>query len=182
MNLWPALLLALLALVLLWLARRRQKAVGLPDGQVVYTDTGAWGAVEKPFYNPEVGLAGKPDYLVESGTALIPVEVKSSRVPETPYDSHIYQLAAYCLLVERATGKRPPHGYLHYTGHGGGKTPNPAGRTFVIEYTPALEEALLRLLDEMRAHPSRQEAPRSHDSPARCRHCGYKSICDQRLM
>ena len=62
----------------------------------------------------ELGLVGKPDYLVESAGQLIPVEVKSTRNSNAPYDAHIFQLAAYCLLVQRQLGKRPPYGILHY--------------------------------------------------------------------
>ena len=119
-----ALLLTLLALFLLWQAARQRKAAGLPGGRVIYADTRAWGPVEKPLFDPELGLTGKPDYLVQRGNAIIPVEVKSARVGTDPHDSHIYQLGAYCLLVQRSSGKRPPYGILHY--------PN---RTFAIDYT-----------------------------------------------
>jgi CRISPR-associated exonuclease Cas4 len=144
-----AALLAVLALFLLWVAARYRRLSGLPAGRVVYADPRTWGPVEKPFFDPQTHLAGKPDYLVrqEHGASaepyLIPVEVKTGRPPSSPPDSHIFQLAAYCLLVERSTGFRPPYGILHYT-HG------PASRTFAIDYTPALEDELLDLLDEIR--------------------------------
>ena len=165
-----ALFLVLLALFLLWQAGRQRKATGLPGGRVIYADTRAWGAVERPLYDAELGLTGKPDYLVQHGGAIIPVEVKSTRVADAPHDSHIFQLGAYCLLVERTTGKRPPYGILHY--------PN---RTFAIDYTPALESTLLDLLAEMRQCERRGNADRSHDQPARCARCGFRSTCDQRL-
>ena len=168
--LFLAVALILIALALLWQASRRQREIGLPSGRVIYTDTSRWGAVEAAFYDPELGLAGRPDYLVEGGHETVPVEVKSSRVSTSPYDSHIFQLAAYCLLVERSSGVRPSHGILHYPNH-----------TFAIDYTPELENALLDLMDEMRARARRKEVPRSHDSAARCNACGYRDICDQRL-
>ena len=169
----PALvaLLFIIALALLWQANRRQKAIGLPAGRVIYADTRRWGKLEKPLFDSLLGLTGRPDYLVEDKGQVIPVEVKSSRVSAAPYDAHIFQLAAYCLLVQRQFGKRPEYGILHY--------PN---RTFAIDYTPALETALLELLDEMRAKSRRREIHRSHDSAARCSRCGFRSICDQRLM
>ena len=108
---------------------------GLPGGRVIYTDTRAWGKLEKPLVAEDIGLVGKPDYLVQSGEAIIPVEVKSGRPPATPYDSHIFQLAAYCMLVHKNFGKRPPYGILHY-----------AGRDFAIDYTRELESSLLDLL------------------------------------
>jgi CRISPR-associated exonuclease Cas4 len=166
-----AALLFLFALWLFWIVHRRQRASGLPGGRVIYTDTRAWGKLEEPLYDPTLGLAGKPDYLVEQRGATIPVEVKSGKVGQEPHDSHIFQLAAYCLLVERTMGKRPPYGILHY--------PN---RTYAIDYTPQLEQALLDLINEIRSYGDRKEAERSHDSPGRCMHCGYRSICDQVLL
>ncbi len=166
-----ALLIFILALVLLWQASRRQRATGLPSGRVIYSDTHGWGPVEQPLYDAELGLVGKPDYLVETGGQVIPVEVKSSPVTTAPYDAHIFQLAAYCLLVERHFGKRPAYGILHY--------PN---RTFAIDYTAQLEEQLLKLVEEMHAQERRKDVARSHTSAARCSRCGFRAICDQRLL
>lgn len=165
-----AAILLLLGLIFLVSANRRQAAAGLPRGRLIAADTGAWQPLEKTLYDPHLRLAGKPDYLVESGSDVIPIEVKSTRAPGAPYDSHLYQLAAYCLLVESAYGRRPPYGILHYP-----------ERTFAIDYTPELENALLSLLDEMRALERRRSVPRSHDLPQRCRSCGYRSTCDQCL-
>jgi CRISPR-associated exonuclease Cas4 len=163
--------LFLFALALLWLSHRRQKALGLPAGRIIYTDTRAWEPLEEPLYDPDLGLTGRPDYLVEDKGRVIPVEVKSTSISAAPYDSHIYQLAAYCRLVQRRFGKRPDYGILHY-----------ANRTFAIDYTPELEKAFLELLEEIRTVDRRREVDRSHDSAARCSRCGFRAICDQRLM
>jgi CRISPR-associated exonuclease Cas4 len=165
-----ALALILLSLFLLWLSIRQREQAGLPGGRIIYTDTQAWGKVEKPFYDPQIGLTGKPDYLVEQNGKIIPVEVKSGRAPNAPYDSHIYQVAAYCLLVQHATGKRPPYGIIHYT-----------DRDFAIDYTPQLENELLDFLAEMRRDEVRNGVNRSHEIPARCARCGFRDICDQSL-
>jgi CRISPR-associated exonuclease Cas4 len=167
-----ALLLVLAAGVMLWLSRRQQRASGLPQGQVSYSDTGIGDRLERPLYDPESGLTGKPDYLVtlEDGETLVPVEVKSSRAPSVPHDSHVYQLAAYCWLVDRTQGVRPPYGILRYR-----------DRSFKIDYTSALEQELDELLEEMRRQEKRGEADRSHNEAARCARCGFRNICDQRL-
>jgi CRISPR-associated exonuclease Cas4 len=169
--LYVALILILIALVLLWQSRRKRAQAGLPGGRVVYSDTGAWGRLEKPLNAPELGLTGKPDYLVQREGKLIPVEVKTGRAPAAPYDSHIFQLAAYCLLVERTFGKRPPYGIIHYS-----------GRDFAVDYTPQLESALLDSLAEIRRDETRSNVPRSHEEPARCRKCGFRKVCDQSLV
>ena len=166
-----AIVIFILAIILLWQASRRQRAIGLPTSRVIASDTRSWGPVEQPLYDAELGLVGKPDYLVETGGQVIPVEVKSSPVTTAPYDAHIFQLAAYCLLVQRHYGKRPAYGILHY--------PN---RTFAIDYTVQLEQQLLRLVEEMHTQERRKDLPRSHDSAARCSRCGFRAICDQRLL
>ncbi len=169
--LYLAAALLLVAIFLFWQAHRGRQALGLPAGRVIYADTRGWGPVEQPLYDAELGLVGKPDYLVESAGQLIPVEVKSTRNTSAPYDAHIFQLAAYCLLVQRQLGKRPPYGILHY-----------ANRTYAIDYTPQLEQAVQDLLIEIHAQEKLKELPRSHDSAARCSHCSYRSVCDQRLL
>jgi CRISPR-associated exonuclease Cas4 len=107
---------------------------------------------------------------VEQNGKLIPVEVKSGHAPEAPYDSHIFQLTVYCLLVQKNYGKRPPHGIIHY-----------ADRDFAVDYTPKLESALLDLLASIRRDEHRSIVERSHDDPQRCRHCGFRHTCDQKL-
>ncbi len=165
-----AIFLGVLAILLFWQASRQRRATGLPGGRVIYADPKTWGAVEQPLYDARLGLAGKPDYLVQQGERIIPVEVKTGRTPTSPHDAHIFQLAAYCYLVERTLGTRPPYGILHYS-----------QRTFAIDYTPALEAAFTSLIAEMRLAERRGEADRSHDSAGRCARCGYRSHCDQRL-
>ncbi len=170
-----ALLALLLAIYTFWEASRRRKATGIPQGHLIYSDTSRWQVQEEPLYDAKLGLTGRPDYIIEDGGYIIPVEIKSSRPPESPYASHILQLTAYCLLIERNFDKRPPYGVLHY------RDRNQETRTFAIDYTAQLENELTSTIAEMRIQRDRQEIHRSHSSKARCASCGYRSVCDQRL-
>lgn len=163
-----ALLLA--ALLFFAIARILARRSGIPAGRIIYSDHGQWQKTAKPLYDADLGLTGKPDYLIQRDGRLIPAEVKSSYAPRTPYDSHIMQLAAYCVLVEREFGERPPYGLLRYR-----------NRTFEIPYTDQLESELLSLLDTIRRCKDHQDVPRSHYSKSRCARCGYRNVCDQRL-
>lgn len=168
-----SLLLCALALWVAWRARRGQQQSGLPRGRLVYADTGRWSAVAKPYFSARYGLTGKPDYLVETGAGLAPVEVKRTAAPASgqAYPSHLMQLAAYCLLVEEAHGQAPPHGLIRY-----------ADATVQVDYTPALRQALLDVLVEMRRARAGQDVRRSHDDPARCWHCGLRHACGAQAL
>lgn len=169
--LYVPLLLFIIALFFFWHSNRQRKEAGLPSGRVIYSDTRGWGKVEKPLFYPAMELTGKPDYLVQQNGKIIPVEVKSGRAPEAPYDSHVYQLASYCLLVEKTYGTRPPYGIIHYE-----------DRDFAVDYTRELENALIDLLVEMKRDEINKDVPRSHEQAGRCAKCGFRNHCDQSLV
>ena len=169
-SLYLGLLLLLISSILFIIAGRQRHSAGLPVGRVVYTDTRSWGAVEKPHYDAALAITGKPDYLVAQGEIFIPVEVKTGHTPGNPYDSHVFQVAVYCLLVEKNFGKRPPYGIIHY--------PN---RDFIVDYTSELESSLLNLIADIRLDERHSRVNRSHSDSHRCRACGYRQVCDQKL-
>jgi len=165
-----ACLLLLCAVVLLVGALRLRQATGIPWARVRTTDTSGWRQIEQPLISRRYGLVGKPDYLIETRTGLIPVEVKPSRTAVEPYDSDLMQLAAYCLLIEDTTGRSPSYGLLRYAQH-----------TFHMPYTPALRAELVELIEELRDSQDMPDIGRSHSSAARCRGCGFYAACDDRL-
>jgi CRISPR-associated exonuclease Cas4 len=171
---WSVFILAGLILVtlLVWRwSRRLQRQTGLPDGDVIYTDTGAWIPNDQPLFADDLRLVGKPDYLVKQANgAMIPVEIKSRRAPAEPYDGHVLQLAAYCLLVEVNYGVRPAYGILQYR-----------DQAFAIDYTETLEDDLLDTLAEMRADLYADDVDRDHNDWRRCAKCSLNQDCYQRL-
>ncbi len=164
------LLLFLLAILLFWRSHAGRIDSGVPTGRIIYADPQLWGKVEKPFFDAETMLTGKPDYLVKQDDLFIPVEVKSGFSPNEPYQSHVFQLLAYCLLVEKSIGMRPPYGILKYR-----------NRTFAIDYTAQQEAALLDLLANMRMDEKLSSCMRSHEEAARCGRCGFRAMCEQKL-
>jgi CRISPR-associated exonuclease Cas4 len=156
--------------MLFWFSSRQRKKLGIPEGRLLYEDIDASGELRRPLYDAELDLVGRPDYLIRQEEELIPVEVKSGRSPKKPYDSHIYQLAAYCLLVTKNFGMRPSHGLIRYP-----------ERTFKINFTSELEQELRSLLQDLRRHSKTSLPQRSHQNAARCKACGYLELCDQSL-
>jgi CRISPR-associated exonuclease Cas4 len=182
-----AAVLALLgvALAARLLSARAGRGAGLPRGQVVYSDTGhAVGKLgptvtdeqgvrqERPLVSRRHGLTGRPDYLIRTREGIVPVEAKSAAGPADgrPYDSHVFQLAAYCLLVEDEFGAPVPYGLIRYR--------DAEAR---VEFTTELREQLLALLEEIREARAAEEVHRSHDEPRRCARCGVRDSCDERL-
>ncbi|MBN1401165.1 MAG: Dna2/Cas4 domain-containing protein [Anaerolineae bacterium] len=174
MILGLALGLLLLGAYALWKSARKGRSVtGLPAGRVIYADTADWQRSESLF-SAELGLAGKPDYIVRQGRRLVPVEVKPGRRlandAAQPYDSDVMQLAAYVALVEDAFNEHPPYGLLRYR-----------DVTFQIPHKHALRRALFRVLDDMRRDLNRRNVSRSHQDAHRCRFCGHRTHCGQSL-
>lgn len=165
-----AVILLVLAAVLLWYSSRQRDALGLPGGQVLYSDTGVERRLEQPLMDEALGLIGRPDYLVQNEDGLVPVEVKSGRTPREPYPSHIYQLAAYCVLVARNFRQRPSYGIIRYP-----------RRSFRVEFSAGLEAQVLSLLAAMRQSLAHGELHRSHNVAARCAACGYRQVCSERI-
>jgi CRISPR-associated exonuclease Cas4 len=165
------LFLLFLAAALWYGGREMRRESGLPAGNVIYTDTGAWRANNNVLHAAGLRIVGKPDYLVEQADGtIIPVEVKSGLAPDTPWEGQVLQLAAYCLLVEENFGVRPPYGILQYQ-----------DQAFAIDYTGDLEADLLDVLDEMRAAREETDPDPDHHERQRCAACGVRQACDRRL-
>ena len=156
--------------VWLW-SREQQQKTGLPEGEVIYTDTNAWFHNAESLVVRSLKLVGKPDYLIqETDGSIVPVEIKSGRAPEEPHEGHVLQLAAYCLLVMETYQVRPQYGIIQYK-----------DRAFAVDFTDDLEEDLYDLLAEMRETMYTGEADRDHNDWQRCRQCGLRTACNQRL-
>ena len=124
----------------------------------------------KILFSKEYRIRGKPDIIaIDPETRkYIPVEYKSS-VRETPLESHVIQLVAYCLLLEEEYKTPPPYGVLIYEN----------GRGFRILYTPEQKERLLRIVEEIREYKVSRKIPQVYTADKnKCLKCGYSYICE----
>lgn len=163
-----ALFLVLAALLLIWSSRMRRTS-GLPSGRLMLSDTDPEQRGQ-PLYSARYGLAGTPDYLVDTRQGPVPVEVKPGRTDAEPHESHLLQVLAYCLLVEESHSKRPPYGLLRYS-----------DESFKVDYNRQTRAYLLEVLKQMREAETARQAHRDHQAPSRCRACGYRSVCEESL-
>lgn len=158
--------------VWLWLGNQQlHEEIDLPDGELLYAD-GARQHQTETLYAEEYGLSGKPDYLIQiDDDTVVPVELKSSYAPAVnPYDGHIMQVIAYCLLVEENYGIRPPYGLLKYR-----------DQTFEIAYDEQNEQLLLSILEEMHDALNDKHVGRDHDNSNRCAACAVREFCAERI-
>jgi CRISPR-associated exonuclease Cas4 len=168
---WLLLSASSAALVLaIFLRRRAQRRLAALDvaGEVVYWDD---GTVVEALVSHQHGLTGKPDYIRRDGDELIPVERKSRIISAAgAYEGEILQLAAYCLLVEVRFGKPVRRGQLLYQ-----------NRSLEILFDDQLRGKLLDTVAELRSAEGMSDVARSHNSPARCRGCGFRQACRDSL-
>lgn len=147
------------------LMTERQRALGLPQGELVYEDADGQGETLSSSAYP---LIGKPDYVVKLPDGRpVPVELKLNVHNATvPYSNHMVQVGAYCLILEDYFEQPPTHGILRY-----------ADCEFTVEYTPALRKKVIKLLTEMERCSEQQPPPLAKQRAARCRACTFQPIC-----
>lgn len=166
------LVLAFAALVAWAYFRRRDETGGLPQGHVTYQDTDG-RRIRKTLVSHRYGLAGRPDYVVQTPDGIVPIEVKSRLCgPERPFPGEEAQLFAYCLLVEDVMGVQVRSGILQF-----------ANRQWTLNFGDGERRMLLAILDEMRSVQSPAEVNRSHDQAGKCCRCGFRAphVCGQAI-
>jgi CRISPR-associated exonuclease Cas4 len=147
------------------LLTERHRALGLPEGELVYEDADGEG---EPLSSSASPLVGKPDYIVQLPDGRpVPIELKLGVHDATiPYSNHSVQVAAYCLILEDYFVEAPTHGILRY-----------ADCEFTIEYTPALRKKVIKLLTEMERCSEQQPPPLAKQRVAKCRACVFQPVC-----
>ncbi len=170
LALTTALALLVVAIWLYFGSTLTRERSGLPKGEIVYADGEAFET--EPLYAHDIGLVGKPDYLLRDAQGMIvPIEIKSGKTPEQPYQSHMMQVASYCYLVEATYGIRPKYGIIQYK-----------DTSFQVAYDQAVEALLVDVIVNMKRDLYERESERSHNNPNRCAACGVRQYCDQRLV
>ncbi len=151
------------------IAARLREVRGVKEGKIEYVDT--LDEESKMLFSEKYGLRGRPDYILKKNGDLVPVEVKTGRVPRGPLFSHILQLAAYCLLIEDKYEQPPSYGIIKY-----------GDIQHKIDYTEELKKTLGSKLSDMRRIMMKGEAHRNHKRPNKCRGCSRREICPEALV
>ncbi|WP_202320393.1 CRISPR-associated protein Cas4 [Archaeoglobus neptunius] len=152
----------------------KKSAENSSTANIVYMDlskfvvrkSGVGGLPSDVLFSRKLMLKGKPDRIVLEKGHYVPVELKSSKRPASPYPGHVMQLAAYCALIEEVTGRRVPHGYIQYAD----------GEPFKILFDERLKTELINTLDEMRL-ALRTGNVRPTRNKRKCENCSMAYRC-----
>ena len=148
--------------------KKQKRKHSIQSGEIAYSDL---NKPAKPFFSNRYKIAGKPDYIIMKGNSYIPVEVKTGRKNE-PQKGHIYQLAAYCQLLEENYGDFVPYGILVYNNTYHYKIPFDPKTRFELETTVKKMRQLLKT----------GIVVRNHDDPNRCKNCSMKIYCTNKIL
>ena len=169
--LFPALIILVLVLVIIWALYRalNPKALQGPvvavDGSVTSATVGRVATMSSGIH----GLVGRPDELRRSPDGrVVPVEVKSSRGPppgRPPYFSHVLQLYAYCQIVEDQQGVAPLYGLLIYSD----------GIPRKVVWNGQARQELAEWVARFREPYGGEALP----TVPKCRSCSYLPVCDR---
>jgi CRISPR-associated exonuclease Cas4 len=157
------LLAILLGLLLVLAGRSLRRRRGLTAGETIALDN-------VTLTSQRLGLTGRMDRLIRSGSTIIPEDWKSARVLR-PH--HRAQLGVYFLLIEEVYGVRPPHGFIV-----GGD-----GTRHHVANTAELRAWVLEIAQQIRAARGaiRQPIP-VEPWPGQCRVCSMREHCQQRRL
>lgn len=162
--------------VLSWYRRKIgfRAASSTAGTRVLAADTGA--ARSLLLRDSELGLRGRPDYLLEESSAagrlVVPLELKPHRRSRRLFESDAVQLGAYLMLSRATFGVRAASfGYVRYAEVG-----------FRVELTGTLERRIRETVAAIRADRSADAVHRSHTVPARCAGCAVRRHCDEALV
>lgn len=163
-----------LSLIALYLAYRLLHCTQITQmmGLAQSLDHSKYKPITKAWFSKRYMLTGKPDgvYVDSRSSRTIPYEFKSTQKPKRgAYDSHLMQLAAYCLLCNEVYEQDTPYGILQYA----------AAAPTRIPFDKALKKKLLRQLREIDRLKSGR-VPAIEPEPARCLRCNVKHQCEFR--
>lgn len=166
-EIYATLLLLIAAFSFLAIRLRRSKeSFAIPKGLPVYSDLKAEGRILR---SSRYGLSGKPDKVVQEGSAIIPYEYKSTDA-NRPREGHMLQMAVYFLILEENfPGSTVEYGVLKYR-----------NCAFRIENSAKLRDELFHVIDGIRSNVGMPD--RNHGSPRRCVYCSFRESCSQKLI
>lgn len=126
------------------------------------------------FLAANFGLTGRLDHLLQKEDAgeVAPVLLKEYATADVPYQAHVMQVIAHCLLYADTHETHPRYGIIKYGD----------GRTFQVDFDEDAVEMLSSVMDEIEEDLGLDDVPRNHNERRRCYACRHRARCDQSLF
>jgi CRISPR-associated exonuclease Cas4 len=140
----------------------------IQDGKIIYSDL---NMPAKPLFSKRYRISGKPDYIIKKDGHRIPVEVKTGQHYE-PKKNHVFQLAAYCQILEENYGGFVPYGILVY---------NDTSQQYKIPFDPKIRFELESAIKKMRHILKTNKTERNHNDLYKCRSCSMRNYCNKKI-
>jgi CRISPR-associated exonuclease Cas4 len=137
--------------------RRKLRAYGLQEGTRVF---------DVRLNSIRLGLRGRLDMMIRTSDACYPVDFKLTE--GRPHKNHLYQLAAYALLIEEEYGCEVKQGFVYLI---------PEKDAVVMQIGMDLKVDVADLIKTIREMVSREEIPEVNPSRRRCEDCEYQNYC-----
>ena len=167
-------LLFFIAIVFIMVSKKGKKEVNkiknkynIQQGRIAYSDL---NKPARPFFSKRYRISGKPDYIIKRNDKYIPVELKTGYHP-APLKNHVFQLAAYCHLLEENYGGFVPYGVLVYNNE----------KQFKIPFDPNIRFELENTIKKMRCSLENNRFSRNHNDLSRCLSCSMRKYCNIKL-
>ena len=117
----------------------------------------------------QLELRGIIDKLEIHGTRVIPIEMKSGKMPNKGmWPGHRIQLAAYLMLLQEKYIKTIKSGYIHYIDHN-------EKRELVLN--PFITKEVIETKDKVKTLLKSQNIPNICENKNKCNACSLKTIC-----
>lgn len=124
---------------------------------------------ETTLESKEIGLRGKIDKIEFHKDSIIPIEIKTGAPGRgSPWQDHITQLTAYCILLEKEHSRSVNKGAIIYY--------NPRV-VYEVSINPFMVDEVHSLIREVNSTLSNQVLPDILKNQNKCNICGLKDIC-----
>ncbi|MDI6603626.1 MAG: CRISPR-associated protein Cas4 [Thermoanaerobacteraceae bacterium] len=153
--------------------RQMNRVIGFKRAKLLYIDKQEEVKRRNVIYgkllrSEKYGISGKPDYIYELGSELIPLELKSTKVDDnSPLFKDVMQLAAYFLIIEEVFGKKVIRGRIIYQ-----------NTMFEIYNRKKVRKDLMKIIKNMRLMENGKYDPEERGSFIKCRFCPCRgTVC-----
>jgi len=141
----------------------------IQDGNIIYSDL---NIPAKTLFSKRYRISGKPDYIIKKDGYHIPIELKTGQHHE-PKKNHVFQLAAYCQILEENYGCFVPFGILVY---------KDTCKQYKIPFDPKTRFELETAIKKMRHILKTKKNARNHNDLYKCKSCSMRRYCDKKII